>query len=50
VSPVRYELGFQIPEDDILHSDRRENLNLTQLYLFFYFLLVLYKCKVKLSP
>jgi hypothetical protein len=24
--PVRYELGFYIPEDDILHSHRRENL------------------------
>jgi hypothetical protein len=26
VSPVRYELGFYIPEDAIRHSDRRENL------------------------
>jgi hypothetical protein len=26
VSPVRYELGFYIPEDDILHSHRRGNL------------------------
>jgi hypothetical protein len=26
MSPMRYELGFCIPEDDILHSDRRENL------------------------
>jgi hypothetical protein len=26
VSPVRYELGFYIPEDAILHSHRRENL------------------------
>jgi hypothetical protein len=25
VSPMRYELGFYIPED-ILHSHRRENL------------------------
>jgi hypothetical protein len=25
MSPVRYELGFYIPEDDMLHSDRREN-------------------------
>jgi hypothetical protein len=24
--PVRYELGFYIPEDGILHSHRRENL------------------------
>jgi hypothetical protein len=26
VFPVRYELGFHIPEDDILHSHRRENV------------------------
>jgi hypothetical protein len=26
VSPQKYELGFHIPEDDILHSHRRENL------------------------
>jgi hypothetical protein len=26
VSPVKYELGFYIPEDDILHSHRRDNL------------------------
>jgi hypothetical protein len=26
VSPLRYELGFYIPEDDILRSHRRENL------------------------
>jgi hypothetical protein len=26
VSPVRYELGFYIPEYGILHSNRRENL------------------------
>jgi hypothetical protein len=25
MSPVKYELGFDIPEDDILHSHRREN-------------------------
>jgi hypothetical protein len=25
VSPVRYELEFDIPEDDILHSYHREN-------------------------
>jgi hypothetical protein len=29
VSPVRYELVFYIPEDDVLHSDRRETSNLT---------------------
>jgi hypothetical protein len=27
VCPVRYELGFYIPEDGILHSHRRENPN-----------------------
>jgi hypothetical protein len=26
VSPVKYELGFYIPEDSILHSHRRDNL------------------------
>jgi hypothetical protein len=26
VSPVKYELSFYIPEDDILHSHRCENL------------------------
>jgi hypothetical protein len=26
VSPVRYELGFYISENGILHSRRRENL------------------------
>jgi hypothetical protein len=26
VSPVKYELGFYIPEDAILHSRCRENL------------------------
>jgi hypothetical protein len=24
--PLKYELGFYIPQDDILHSHRRENL------------------------
>jgi hypothetical protein len=28
VSPVKYELGFYIPEDGILHSHRREYLKL----------------------
>jgi hypothetical protein len=27
MSPVRYELGFFIPEDEIHHSHRRGNLN-----------------------
>jgi hypothetical protein len=33
VSPVKYELGFYIPENDILHSHRRENL---KFYIGFY--------------
>jgi hypothetical protein len=33
VSPVKYELGFYIPEDDILHSHRRENLKYASLVL-----------------
>jgi hypothetical protein len=28
VSPVKYKLGFYIPEDGIPHSHRRENLKL----------------------
>jgi hypothetical protein len=32
VSPVRYELGFHIPEDGILHSHRPKNSNLTQIW------------------
>jgi hypothetical protein len=31
VSPVRYELDYYIPEDDILHSDRRDNLRFYKL-------------------
>jgi hypothetical protein len=30
VSPVRYELGFYIPEDGILHSHRRDTSDLTK--------------------
>jgi hypothetical protein len=26
MSPVKYELGFYIPEDDIFHSHRHGNL------------------------
>jgi hypothetical protein len=36
MSPVRYELGFYIPEDDLLHSHRRENLNYYILSLRFF--------------
>jgi hypothetical protein len=41
VSPMRYELGFYIPEDGIFHSDRRLilkyyniNLSFKAYYLF----------------
>jgi hypothetical protein len=34
VSPVKYELGFYISEDAILHSHRRENLKSYILLLF----------------
>jgi hypothetical protein len=32
VSPVKYELGLYIPEDDILHTHRRENLKFALFY------------------
>jgi hypothetical protein len=32
VSPVKYELGFYIPEDDTLHSHCRENLKSYTLF------------------
>jgi hypothetical protein len=34
VSPVKYELGFYIPEDAILHSDRREYLTSYVIFNF----------------
>jgi hypothetical protein len=34
MSPVRYELGFCIPENDTLHSHRSEKLNLTLSFPF----------------
>jgi hypothetical protein len=34
VSPVKYELGFYIPEDGILHSDSRENLKSYNIEIF----------------
>jgi hypothetical protein len=33
VSPVKYELGFYVPEDNILLSHRRENLKSYNLVL-----------------
>jgi hypothetical protein len=35
VSPVKYELGFYIPDDDILHSHRRENLKSYIPFVYF---------------
>jgi hypothetical protein len=34
VSPVKYQLGSYIPEDDILHSLRRENLKFMTVFDF----------------
>jgi hypothetical protein len=34
VSPVRYELGFYIPEDDVPHGHRHENLKPYIVFLF----------------
>jgi hypothetical protein len=34
VSPVKYELGFYIPEDGILHSHCRENLKSYKLQMY----------------
>jgi hypothetical protein len=38
VSPVKYELGFYIPEDDIRHSHCRENLKSYNVYKVTYIL------------
>jgi hypothetical protein len=32
MSPVKYELGFYIPEDGFLHSHRREKLKFYNLF------------------
>jgi hypothetical protein len=34
MSPVKYELGFYIPEDGILHSHRREKLRFYKVNKF----------------
>jgi hypothetical protein len=34
MSPVKYELGFYIPEDDILHSHCRENLKAYMFHMY----------------
>jgi hypothetical protein len=49
--PVRYELCFYIPEDDILHSYHRENLKSYIAFSFmFQQLKFLHKNNVKLCP
>jgi hypothetical protein len=40
VSPVKYELGFYIPEDDILHGHCRQNLKSCIVYLAIHRILV----------
>jgi hypothetical protein len=35
MSTVKYEMGLYIPEDDILHSHRRENIKSLRSELFF---------------
>jgi hypothetical protein len=42
MSPVKYDLGFYIPEDGILHSDRGENL---KSYTFWTTIIRLRSCK-----
>jgi hypothetical protein len=52
VSPVKYELGFYIPEDGILHGHRRENLGSykTELKLVgFYQTYILYPVEIKFT-
>jgi hypothetical protein len=50
VSPVKYELGFYIPEDGILHSHRREILNLINIQLFMLFVRGFVVAVVMLCP
>jgi hypothetical protein len=33
VSPVKYELGFYIPEDDVLHNQAVKTANLTSVMI-----------------
>jgi hypothetical protein len=49
VSPVKYGLGFYIPEDDVLHSHHRETSNLTSHSCMFrltkiYVIMLMYVC------
>jgi hypothetical protein len=38
MSPVRYELGFNIPEDDNLHSHRRKILKSYMILCYYIFI------------
>jgi hypothetical protein len=40
VCPVRYELGFHMPEDVVLRSHRRDNLKLTSLSLSWHYFII----------
>jgi hypothetical protein len=42
MSSVKYELGFYIPEDDILHSDRCEHPKSYVSHSYFLRLLLVY--------
>jgi hypothetical protein len=46
VSPVRYELGVHIPEDDILHSHHCENV-ISYGVIFIFFSHIVYKISEK---
>jgi hypothetical protein len=44
VSPVKYELGFYIPEDDILHSHCREHFRSYETFIVLSFVILLLLC------
>jgi hypothetical protein len=46
VSPVKYEMGFYIPEDDILHSDRRNNLKHSMAFLLYHIAIWYLLCRL----
>jgi hypothetical protein len=49
VSPVRYELGFYIPEDGILHSHHRENLKAYEAKMYLLALPCVLTCILQLE-
>jgi hypothetical protein len=42
VSPVTYELGFYIPEEDILHSHGRENHKMYDLAIRLQLMIIIF--------